>query len=69
MTIHASKRFGIPCCFCNWYGENILPYYRAMEEDIYGIEEERRLTYIAITRAEERLYLTRAISRRILWSC
>ena len=65
MTIHASKGLEFPVVFVIGMEENILPYYRAMEEDIDGIEEERRLTYVAITRAEERLYLTRAISRRI----
>lgn len=65
MTIHASKGLEFPVVFVIGLEENMLPYYRATEEDIDGIEEERRLTYVAITRAEEKLFLTRAISRRI----
>ena len=46
MTIHASSQFRVSCCFCYWFEENMLPYYRATEEDIDGIEEERFITYL-----------------------
>lgn len=63
MTIHASKGLEFPVVFLVGMEEDILPYWRAKEEDD-GIEEERRLCYVAITRARERLLITRCIERR-----
>nr|MBO4518292.1 UvrD-helicase domain-containing protein [Clostridia bacterium] len=61
-TIHAVKGLEFKCVFIAGLDERILPIARsAGEED--ELEEERRLMYVAITRAEERLYLTRAMSR------
>ncbi len=61
-TIHAVKGLEFKCVFIAGLDERILPIARSgVDED--ELEEERRLMYVAITRAEERLYLTRAMSR------
>lgn len=60
-TIHASKGLEFRCVFVAGLDENILPVLRDKDDD--EIEEERRLMYVAVTRAKERLYLTRAMSR------
>lgn len=61
-TIHASKGLEYKCVFVAGLDDKILPIERSFfsEEDM---EEERRLMYVAVTRARERLYLTRASSR------
>ncbi len=61
-TIHASKGLEYKCVFVAGLDEEILPVARSMDDDS-ELEEERRLMYVAITRAMERLYLTRANSR------
>ena len=61
-TIHSVKGLEFKCVFVCGMEENILPVSRAVgnEDDM---EEERRLTYVAITRAMKRIYLTRSKSR------
>ena len=61
-TIHAVKGLEYRCVFVAGLDENILPGQRS-KNDAEELEEERRLMYVAITRAKERLYLTRAYSR------
>ena len=61
-TVHAVKGLEFPCVFICGLEENILPVSRAVDND-EDMEEERRLMYVAITRAKERLYLTRSKSR------
>ncbi len=61
-TIHAAKGLEYKCVFVCGLDENVIPISRTMGDDD-EIEEERRLMYVAITRAKERLYLTRAMSR------
>ena len=61
-TVHAVKGLEFRCVFLCGMEENILPVSRAIDNDD-DLEEERRLTYVAITRAKERLYLTRSKSR------
>ncbi|MBQ6979920.1 MAG: UvrD-helicase domain-containing protein [Clostridia bacterium] len=61
-TIHAVKGLEFKCVFVAGLDEKILPIQRSMGDDS-ELEEERRLMYVAITRARERLYLTRANSR------
>lgn len=58
MTIHASKGLEFPVVIVYGLNENVFPSKRTLEErDIAGLEEERRLFYVSITRAMERLYL------------
>ena len=61
-TIHSVKGLEFSCVFVVGMEENILPVSRATMNDD-DMEEERRLTYVAITRAKERIYLTRSKSR------
>jgi DNA helicase-2/ATP-dependent DNA helicase PcrA len=61
-TIHSVKGLEFKCVFIVGMEENILPVSRSVENDD-DLEEERRLAYVAITRAQERLYLTRSKSR------
>ena len=61
-TVHSVKGLEFRCVFICGLEENILPVSRAQDNDD-DMEEERRLMYVAITRAQERLYLTRSKSR------
>ena len=61
-TIHAVKGLEYKCVFVSGLDEKILPIARSVD-DPAEMEEERRLMYVAVTRAMERLYLTRAMSR------
>lgn len=59
MTIHQSKGLEFPIVFIAAMQEGLFPNHRSIREfKRRGLEEERRLVYVAITRAEERLYLT-----------
>ncbi len=64
MTIHASKGLEFPLVFVIGCEENILPHFRALDSDD-DLEEERRLCYVAITRAQRYLYLTEVRERRM----
>ncbi|MBE5737351.1 MAG: ATP-dependent DNA helicase PcrA [Clostridiales bacterium] len=61
-TIHASKGLEYKCVFVAGLDETIIPIVRSGGDES-ELEEERRLMYVAVTRAKERLYLTRAMSR------
>lgn len=61
-TIHAVKGLEFKCVFVVGLEDGILPGKRAMTDD-EAMEEERRIMYVAVTRAKERLYLTRSKSR------
>ena len=61
-TVHAVKGLEYPCVFICGLDMDIFPLERAAKEP-EELEEERRLMYVAITRAQKRLYLTRARSR------
>ena len=64
LTLHASKGLEFPVVFIVGMEEDIFPHSRSKEED-NELEEERRLCYVGMTRAEERLYLTAARRRRL----
>jgi len=64
MTIHSAKGLEFPVVFIAGLEEGILPHSRSLlERD--ELEEERRLMYVAITRAKDRLYLLRAKNRTL----
>ena len=67
MTVHSAKGLEFPVVFVAGMEEGLFPH-RAHEGDGASIEEERRLAYVAITRAERRLYLTYASTRRVFGS-
>jgi DNA helicase-2/ATP-dependent DNA helicase PcrA len=59
MSIHMAKGLEFDYVFVTGMSENIFPSIRSIEEEgDDGIEEERRLAYVAFTRAKKRLYLT-----------
>jgi DNA helicase-2/ATP-dependent DNA helicase PcrA len=64
MTLHNAKGLEFKAVFMIGMEEGIFPHVRSIEEQ--GVEEERRLAYVGMTRAEERLALTHATSRS-LW--
>jgi DNA helicase II / ATP-dependent DNA helicase PcrA len=64
MTVHTAKGLEYPVVFVAGLEESVFPHQNSMF-DPAGLEEERRLAYVAITRARERLYLTRAHSRSL----
>ena len=64
MTLHAAKGLEFPVVFLLGMEENVFPLSRASEDED-ELEEERRLAYVGITRAEKMLYLTNANSRML----
>ncbi len=62
MTIHAAKGLEFPAVFVIGVNEDLLPHRRS-SETLGGLEEERRLFYVAVTRAERLLYLSYASLR------
>ena len=58
MTIHAAKGLEFDIVFVIGLSEGVFPSNRSLEEGIKGLEEERRLAYVAYTRAKDKLYLT-----------
>ena len=64
MTMHAAKGLEFPVVFAVGMEENIFPSQRSTES-IADIEEERRLAYVAVTRAKKKLYLTYSMERMI----
>jgi DNA helicase-2/ATP-dependent DNA helicase PcrA len=64
MTLHSSKGLEFPIVFLVGLEQGLFPNHRAME-DPAALEEERRLCYVGITRAQERLFLSYARERRL----
>jgi DNA helicase II / ATP-dependent DNA helicase PcrA len=62
MTLHTAKGLEFPVVFLTGMEEEVFPHQRSLT-NAKELEEERRLAYVGITRAEQRLYLTRALSR------
>ena len=63
MTLHNAKGLEYPIVFMIGCEEGVFPHTRALDEG--GLEEERRLCYVGITRAERDLYLTSARTRTV----
>lgn len=64
MTIHASKGLEFPVVFIAGAEEGIIPHQRSVDENSGNVEEERRLFYVAITRAREKLIISSCQKRR-----
>ena len=64
MTVHSSKGLEFDCVFITGLEEGLFPHENAMS-DKDGLEEERRLMYVAITRARKRLYLSHSQTRML----
>jgi DNA helicase-2/ATP-dependent DNA helicase PcrA len=62
MTLHTAKGLEYPVVFSTGWEDGIFPHQRALGDPV-ELAEERRLAYVGITRARERLYLSRAITR------
>jgi DNA helicase-2/ATP-dependent DNA helicase PcrA len=66
MTLHAAKGLEFRAVFLPGWEEGIFPHQRSMDEKGQeGLEEERRLAYVGITRARERLCILHALNRRV----
>ena len=70
MTLHASKGLEFPVVFMVGLEEGIFPHYQREDckDPEADMEEERRLCYVGMTRAEEKLYMTSALSRMLYGS-
>lgn len=64
MTLHSAKGLEFPVVFLCGFEEGLFPHYMTME-DPKGLEEERRLCYVGMTRAMQQLYITYAETRRL----
>ncbi|MEE8591863.1 MAG: 3'-5' exonuclease, partial [Spirochaetia bacterium] len=64
MTIHAAKGLEFHTVFIAGLEKGLIPHARSLEEGEHSVEEERRLFYVAITRAKQRLYLSSCKTRR-----
>jgi DNA helicase II / ATP-dependent DNA helicase PcrA len=67
MTLHSAKGLEFPAVFLVGMEEGIFPHSRALTEPV-ELEEERRLAYVGITRAQQRLFLAHAWSRQLFGS-
>ena len=66
MTLHGAKGLEFDVVFLPGWEEGVFPHQRALDESgLQGLEEERRLAYVGITRARRRVYVSHAANRRI----
>ena len=65
MTLHTAKGLEFPVVFLTGMEEEVFPHQRSLT-NAKELEEERRLAYVGITRAEQRLYLTRALAQELV---
>ncbi len=66
MTLHAAKGLEFDVVFLPGWEEGVFPHQRALDESgNKGLEEERRLAYVGMTRARKKLYISHAANRRI----
>ena len=66
MTLHSAKGLEFEVVFLTGWEEGVFPHQRAIDESgMKGLEEERRLAYVGITRARKKLYISHAANRRI----
>ncbi|MBE6691834.1 MAG: ATP-dependent DNA helicase PcrA [Ruminococcaceae bacterium] len=65
MTVHSAKGLEFPTVFIAGFEEGLFPSSQSFSEGDRGLEEERRLAYVAVTRAKKRLYLLHTSSRML----
>lgn len=63
MTLHTAKGLEFPVVFLTGLEDGIFPHQRSVGGEPHEIEEERRLAYVGLTRAQQRLYISRAVTR------
>ena len=68
MTLHAAKGLEFPVVFVVGCEDGLLPYRPASENQVADLEEERRLFYVGMTRAQQKLNLTRSQKTNVIWS-
>ncbi|MDJ0511351.1 MAG: DNA helicase PcrA, partial [Crocosphaera sp.] len=66
MTLHSAKGLEFPVIFMVGLEQGLLPHFRSLNDPL-SLEEERRLCYVGITRAQEQLFISYATERRQLW--
>lgn len=67
MTLHAAKGLEFAAVFLPGWEEGLFPHQKSLDEGEKGLEEERRIAYVGLTRAKSLLYITFAESRRIFY--